>query len=194
LMSVFTPAAFLPGLTGQMYAQFALVIAATALISAVNAVTLKPVQCATWLRRRPAAEERRNLIYRTFNRSYAAAERFYEKAIRRTVARSGLAVAVSGLIVVCAFFGLSRIPTGFLPLEDQGYFVVSVQLPDGASLERTQAAMQQVSSLAEKVPGVDQVLAISGASVLDNNASISNAGVAYVVLKDWSQRGRHQDL
>jgi HAE1 family hydrophobic/amphiphilic exporter-1 len=193
LMSVFTPAAFLSGLTGQMYAQFALVIAATALISAVNAVTLKPVQCATWLRRRPAAEQR-NLFYRTFNRGYAVVERLYERLIGRIVARSGMAVAVASLIVVCALFGLSRIPTGFLPLEDQGYFVVSVQLPDGASLERTQTAMQHVSSLVEKVPGVDQVLAISGASPLDNNASISNAGVAYVVLKDWSQRGPHQDL
>src|SRR5262249_28644327 len=125
-----------------------------------NAVTLKPVQCATWLRGRPAAD-RRNLFYRTFNRCYAAVERLYERLIGSIVARSGLAVAVAGVIVVCAFFGLSQIPTGFLPLEDQGYFVVSVQLPDGASLERTQAAMQHVSSVVEEVPGVDQVLAIS---------------------------------
>jgi HAE1 family hydrophobic/amphiphilic exporter-1 len=193
LMSVFTPAAFLSGLTGQMYAQFALVIAATALISAVNAVTLKPAQCATWLRG-PVPAGKRNLFYRAFNRAYAAVEGFYGGLIRRVVNHSGVVAAISIVVIAGTFIGLSRIPTGFLPLEDQGYFLVNVQLPDGASLERTQAAMQHVSSLVEKVPGVDQVLTISGVSPLDNNASVSNVGVAYVVLKDWSERGRDQDL
>jgi HAE1 family hydrophobic/amphiphilic exporter-1 len=83
---------------------------------------------------------------------------------------------------------LARVPTGFLPIEDQGYVLVSVQLPDGAALARTQAALDQVSTIARKDPSVAQVISIAGVSVLDNNATLANAGVAYVVLKDWSER------
>jgi hydrophobic/amphiphilic exporter-1 (mainly G- bacteria), HAE1 family len=193
LMSVFTPAAFLPGLTGQMYAQFALVIAATALISAINAVTLKPTQCATWLRP-PVHEARRNAFYRGFNGAYAALEQRYRQLVSGIVRRSGLFVGIALLLIAMAIWGLSRIPTGFLPLEDQGYFVIAVQLPDGASLDRTNTAMRHVSALLEKVPGVDQVITISGLSPLDNSAQLANAGVGYVILKDWSQRKRGQDL
>jgi HAE1 family hydrophobic/amphiphilic exporter-1 len=85
-------------------------------------------------------------------------------------------------------YGLSRVPTGFLPLEDQGYFLVSVQLPDSASLDRTQAVLAKVQHAVSSVTGVQDVVCIAGISVLDNSASLSNAGVAYVVLKDWSQR------
>ena len=85
-------------------------------------------------------------------------------------------------------YGLSRVPTGFLPLEDQGYFLVSVQLPDSASLDRTQAVLAKVQQAVSPVAGVQDVICIAGISVLDNSASLSNAGVAYVVLKDWSQR------
>jgi HAE1 family hydrophobic/amphiphilic exporter-1 len=87
-----------------------------------------------------------------------------------------------------AFFGLSRVPTGFLPIEDQGYLLAAVQLPDGAALSRTQAALDQVSAIARKDASVDQVLTIAGVSALDNNATLANAGVAYIVLKDWSER------
>lgn len=193
LMSVFTPAAFLPGLTGQMYAQFALVIAATALISAINAVTLKPTQCATWLRP-PKPLERRTIFYRGFNAIYDWTERHYARLIGGIVRRSGLFACGTLVLVTIAIFGLSRIPTGFLPLEDQGYFLVSVRLPDGASLQRTQAAMQHVSALLGKVGGVDRVVTISGISPLDNSAQLANAGVAYVVLKEWSERGPGEDL
>ena len=79
-------------------------------------------------------------------------------------------------------------PTGFLPLEDQGYLLVAVQLPDGAALERTQKVLEQVSAIAQKDPSVANVIAIAGVSALDNNATLANAGVAYVVLKDWSER------
>ena len=193
LMSVFTPAAFLPGLTGQMYAQFALVIAATALISALNAVTLKPTQCATWLRP-PAPSNNRNAFYRGFNRFYSLLEGRYAGLIRRVVKRSGAVTGVALILISIVIVGFSRIPTGFLPLEDQGYFIVSVQLPDGASLDRTEAAMQHVSALMQKVAGVENVVTIAGISPLDNSAQLANAGVAYVVLKDWSERGRGQDL
>jgi len=187
LMSVFLPAAFLPGLTGRMYAQFALVIAATALLSAINAVTLKPTQSAMWLRP-PVAPERRNVFYRGFNALYARIERGYAGLIGHMVAHAGAMTCIAALIIALSFWGLARIPTGFLPIEDQGYLLVAVQLPDGAALARTQQALQAVSMVARKDAAVDQVLTIAGISPLDNNASLPNAGVAYVVLKDWSAR------
>ena len=95
---------------------------------------------------------------------------------------------IAFVIMGFAFFGLSRVPTGFLPLEDQGYLIVAVQLPDGAALTRTQKVLEQVSTIAKQDPSVAQVIAISGVSALDNNATLANAGVAYVVLKDWSER------
>ena len=85
-------------------------------------------------------------------------------------------------------------PTGFLPIEDQGYLLAIVQLPDGASLERTQKALDQVSEIGRKTPGVDQVVTIAGVSPLDNSATLANAGVAYIMLKDWSERGKGEDL
>ena len=187
LMSVFLPAAFLPGLTGRMYAQFALVIAATALLSAVNAVTLKPTQAAMWLRP-PVPPEQRNAFYRGFNAIYGRLEARYAGLIGRMAAHSGLMTLIAFAIMALAFLGLARIPTGFLPLEDQGYVLASVQLPDGASLERTQKALEQVSKIARADPSVAQVIAIAGISVLDNSATLANAGVAYVVLKEWSKR------
>jgi HAE1 family hydrophobic/amphiphilic exporter-1 len=187
LMSVFLPAAFLPGLTGRMYAQFALVIAATAMLSAINAVTLKPTQSALWLRATVPMEQR-NAFYRGFNNVYGRMERGYAGLMSRMVAHSGLMVLIALAIIAVASYGLSRVPTGFLPIEDQGYLLVAVQLPDGASLARTQKALDQVSELARKDPGVDQVLTIAGVSALDNNASLASAGVAYVVLKPWSER------
>ncbi|MDP4023734.1 multidrug efflux RND transporter permease subunit [Methylobacterium sp. NEAU 140] len=187
LMSVFIPAAFLPGLTGQLYKQFALVIAATALISAINAATLKPTQCALWLRR-PVPPEKRNVFYRGFNRVYDAAERLYARLIARMVHVSGLMVGVALVLIGLAGWGLTRLPTAFLPTEDQGYVLIGAQLPDGASKERTDAVLQRIVAMAKATPGVDNVLAISGISVLDNSATLPNAGVAYVVLKNWDQR------
>jgi HAE1 family hydrophobic/amphiphilic exporter-1 len=187
LMSVFLPAAFLPGLTGRMYAQFALVIAATAMLSAINAATLKPTQCAMWLRP-PVPNEKKNFFYRGFNSVYDRFERRYAGLIGRMVAHAGVMTIIAFIIMGLAFFGLSRVPTGFLPIEDQGYLLAAVQLPDGAAISRTQAALDQVSAIARKDSSVDQVLTIAGVSALDNNATLANAGVAYIVLKDWSER------
>jgi len=193
LMSVFLPAAFLPGLTGRMYAQFALVIAATALISAINAATLKPTQAAMWLR--PAAPpERRNIFYRGFNRAYGATEHGYTRLISGMVNHSVPMVLLALLLIGVTGFGFSRVPTGFLPIEDQGYMIALVQLPDGASLERTQKVLDQVSDVSRKTPGVAQVITIAGVSPLDNSATLSSAGVAYIILKDWSERGKGEDL
>ena len=195
LMSVFIPAAFLPGLTGQMYAQFALVIAATALISAINALTLKPTQCALWLRP-PVPPEKRNFFFRGFNKVYGKLENAYAGLIGR-MTRHSLAMVVLALVVIgFGGWGIARLPTAFIPIEDQGYVLVAVQLPDGASLQRSQRALDEVNRIALATPGVDQVIEISGISVLDNNASLANGGAVYVVLKDWALRLKEkgQDL
>src|ERR1700738_2936922 len=193
LMSVFLPAAFLPGLTGSMYAQFALVIAATALLSAINAATLKPTQSAMWLR--PAVPpERRNIFYRGFNQVYDRIERWYVGLIARMVSRSALMAAAALALIAATGYWFWRVPTGFLPIEDQGYMIAIVQLPDGASLERTQKTLDKVFEITRKTPGVARVVTIAGVSPLDNSATLSSAGVAYVILKDWSERGKGEDL
>jgi hydrophobic/amphiphilic exporter-1 (mainly G- bacteria), HAE1 family len=193
LISVFLPSAFLPGLTGRMYSQFALVIAATALLSAVNAATLKPTQCALWLRQ-PIPPEQRNFFYRGFNSVYNRLERGYAGLMGRMTAHAGLSVISALVLIGIAGYGLSRVPTGFIPIEDQGYLLVAAQLPDGASLDRTQRVLEQVSEIAGKTPGVEQVVSIAGISALDNSSSLANAGVAYLILKEWSERGPGQDL
>jgi HAE1 family hydrophobic/amphiphilic exporter-1 len=193
LISVFLPASFLPGLTGRIYAQFALVIAATALLSAINAATLKPTQCALWLR--PAVPpEQRNWFYIGFNNVYARLERRYAALIGRLAAHANLSVIVALILIAIGGYGLSKVPTGFLPIEDQGYLIGAVQLPDGAALDRTQKALDKVAEIVGRTPGVAQVITIAGISALDNSASLANAGVAYIILKDWESRGKGEDL
>ncbi len=193
LMAVFVPAAFLPGLSGQMYRQFALVIAATSLISAINAMTLKPTQCALWLRPVKPPEQR-NVFYRGFNYVYSKSEHAYAGLMKRMVAHSGIMAVIVAALVGLAVYSLSRVPTGFLPIEDQGYFLIVVQLPEGASLERTTRALDDVTTRVQSQPGVDQVVAIAGLAALNDSASLSSSGVAYVILKDWEERGKGEDL
>ncbi len=189
LMSVFIPSAFLPGLTGQMYAQFALVIAATAIISAVNAATLKPTQCALWLRV-PTPPEKRNIFFRGFNRVYDKCEGGYAWVISHMTHHAGIAVIAALIVGGIGVWGVASLPTAFIPVEDQGYVMINVQLPDGSAVGRTQAVLEKVTKLALATPGVDQVVSISGISVLDNSATLQNAGVAYVILKNWSERSK----
>jgi HAE1 family hydrophobic/amphiphilic exporter-1 len=193
LISVFLPAAFLPGLTGRIYAQFALVIAATALLSAINAATLKPTQCALWLRP-PVPPEQRNWFYRGFNNIYNPIERGYARLIGFIAGHAGASVIVALILIAIGGYGLSRVPTGFLPIEDQGYLIAAVQLPDGAALDRTQKVLDKVAEIAGQTPGVAQVITIAGISALDNSASLASAGVAYIILKDWDARGKGEDL
>jgi hydrophobic/amphiphilic exporter-1 (mainly G- bacteria), HAE1 family len=192
LMAVFIPAAFVPGLTGNMFAQFALVIAATAFISAINAATLKPTQCALWLRT-PLPPEQRNILFRLFNHIYDPMERGYSALIGSMVRRSGAMVTIALVVAALGFWGLARIPSAFIPIDDQGYLIVAVQLPEGASLGRTTASLDQVQKAALKIPGVDRVIAISGLSVLDNSADLFNAGVAWVMLKPFEERLKAKD-
>ena len=192
LMAVFIPAAFVPGLTGNMFAQFALVIAATAFISAINAATLKPTQCAQWLRT-PVPPERRNFFFRAFNAVYDPMERGYAALIGRMVNHCGLMVIMALIVSGVGFWGLARIPTAFIPIDDQGYVVLALQLPEGAALGRTTASLEWATKAALEVPGVDQVVAVSGLSLLDNSADLFNAGTAYIVLKPFGERLKAQD-
>ena len=123
-----------------------------------------------------------------------ASRRGYSRLIGRLVAHSNISVICALILIGIAGYGLSRVPTGFIPIEDQGYLLVAVQLPDGAALERTQHVLDQVSEIAGKAPGVDQVITIAGISALDNSSSLANAGVAYLILKEWSARGKGEDL
>jgi HAE1 family hydrophobic/amphiphilic exporter-1 len=192
LMSVFLPAAFVPGLTGNMFAQFALVIAATALISAVNAATLKPTQCALWLRT-PVPPEQRNFFYRGFNRLYEPMERGYATFIGRMVRRSGIMVVIALLLAAVGIWGLARLPTAFIPIDDQGYLILAVQLPEGASLGRTTAALEAAGKVAREIPGVQEIIALAGISVLDNSADLANAGTCWVMLKPFDVRLKEKD-
>ncbi|KTC66295.1 multidrug efflux pump (plasmid) [Legionella adelaidensis] len=193
LMAVFVPAGFMPGLTGAMYAQFALVIASTALISAINAMTLKPTQCALWLR--PIDPNKpKNVFFRAFDRVYNPIEERYVNFINRLVHKSKKTGIIGAILVAIAIFGIARIPTGFIPIEDQGYLVLSVLLPDGSSLNRTDQVLNNLTQEVSKIGGIANVIAIDGISLLDNNASLANSGVLYVMFKDWSVRGKGEDL
>ena len=196
LMSVFLPAAFMPGITGQMYQQFALVIAATALISALNALTLKPTQCALWLKAQDPekAAKKKNFIFRGFNWIYERFERTYLGVIRIMARRPVIMAVVGGILILLSAWGLGRVPTGFIPTEDQGYLVTAVVLPDGASLERTQSATRDIVDRCKAIPGVKDVIVIGGVSPLDGNASLANGATVYITLVDWSERGKDQDL
>lgn len=193
LMAVFVPAGFMPGLTGSMYAQFALVIAATAFISAINAMTLKPTQCALWLK--PVdTHKKKNAIFRTFDKIYYPIEERYIRFIDKLVHQSKAVSLLGGLLVGLAIFGISQIPTGFIPTEDQGYLMMNVQLPDGATLGRTEALLTDLSNQVSKIDGIANVITIDGISLLDNSSSLANGGVLYVMFKDWSVRGKQEGL
>ena len=110
------------------------------------------------------------------------------------VGRSGQMAVIGLLLVALAGWGLTRIPTGFIPTEDQGYAMVTVQLPDGASLERTEQVMDRLAEICRENPAIERTIAIGGMSPLDNNASLANAGIIYLMLKDWSKRGKGEDL
>jgi HAE1 family hydrophobic/amphiphilic exporter-1 len=195
LMSVFLPPAFMPGITGQMYRQFALVIAATALISAINAITLKPTQCALWLRS-VDPNRRKNIFFRGFNSIYDRVERAYLRMIHAMVQRSRVMVMIALALVALAGWGLTKVPSAFIPPEDQGYLMVAVQAPDAASLTRTEKAMDEIAHIGLNTPGVERAIAIGtgGPSPFDGDISLANAGIVYLMLKNWDDRGKGQDL
>ncbi|MDR3569993.1 MAG: multidrug efflux RND transporter permease subunit [Syntrophobacteraceae bacterium] len=186
LISVFLPAAFFPGITGQIFRQFALVIAATSVISAINALTLKPVQCAYWLKPRP--DKRPNWFYRGFNRFFQWVTDIYMAIVRSMVKRPFLMLLVFILIIVVTFWQFIQRPTGFLPTEDQGFGVLLCRLPEGASLDRNRAVADKINTILRNTPGVAAWVTIGGFSFLDF-ANESNFSSTFVTYEDWNKRG-----
>lgn len=190
LVSVFLPAAFLPGITGQVFRQFSLVIASTAVISAINALTLKPVQCALWLK--PRKEKRTNWFNRGFNRAFQAVTDLYMGIVTRMVRRPTMMFVVFALIISASLWEFLRQPTGFLPTEDQGYAVLLSRLPPGASQPRLREVTQKISAILKKTPGVAFWVTIGGYSFLDG-ANVSTISSTFVVYEDWAERGSALD-
>jgi HAE1 family hydrophobic/amphiphilic exporter-1 len=187
LIAVFLPSAFLPGITGQLYRQFALVIASAAVISAINAATLKPAQTALWMR---PSSGRKNAFFRVFNRGYEAFERFFTGIVRIMVRFSIPMMAVFLGLIVFTVWSYSRIPTGFLPTEDQGYAIIAVKLPDAASQTRTHEVTDKMSDIIRDTPGVSDWVTFGGLSILDEGANLPNTATTFVTYKDWSERGK----
>jgi hydrophobe/amphiphile efflux-1 (HAE1) family protein len=185
LMAVFIPIAFLPGITGQLYRQFALTIAVSVALSALNALTLTPALCALLLR--PAGATRKRWLARTWNAAFLRLTNGYDRTVRRIVQRSALAVAVL-LLLGGAGYGLLRVvPTGFAPTEDQGYLLVNVQLPDAASVQRTDAVVRQIEKILLETPGVETVVAIGGRSFI-TGVNGPNVASLFPRLTPWSKR------
>ena len=187
LVSVFLPAAFLPGITGQIFRQFALVIAATSVISAINALTLKPAQCALWLR--PRGTKQPGWFYRSFNRAYEATKRPYMGAVGRMVRHPGISLAVFLVIIALAAWQFVARPTGFLPTEDQGYAILLARLPDASSQPRAKRVSDQIESILKRTRGVRSWVDVGGYSLLDA-ANVSTVISVFVVYEDWSTRSK----
>ncbi|SFJ66778.1 efflux RND transporter permease subunit [Planctomicrobium piriforme] len=186
LLAVFIPAAMLGGITGQLYRQFALTIAATALISAINAVTLKPTQCALWLR--PIDKNKKKFFFfRWFEVVYGFTERVYVSIVRWLVRHVIVGFTIFAALLVVTGIWYTRLPTGFLPTEDQGYILIAVQLPDAASQQRTREVMSKIDDMLAKVPGISDWITIGGLSLLDNS-SASNAGTVFVTFESFEER------
>ncbi|WP_134705870.1 efflux RND transporter permease subunit [Rahnella sp. CJA17(1/100)] len=184
LLAVFVPIAVLPGITGALYRQFAVTLSAAVVLSSINALTLTPALCATLLKPRPAKPAR---VFHWFNQGLDAVRDVYVKAARG-ISKSAFTSVVTVLVIGGAcVWGYSSLPKSFLPDEDQGYFFVNVQLPDGASLNRTDAVLGQMQQIMQKDPAVEDVIAISGFSLLSGGSS-PNAAFGIVLLKPWGDR------
>ena len=186
LVSVFLPASFMPGITGQMFRQFALVMAATAMISALNALTLNPAQCALLLRAR-RRDHRPNFFFRGFNAGYAWLEAMYVKLVRWMTGHARSMACVFFVLVGFGATGISLYPSTLLPLEDQGYAIVTARLPVGASQPRVQEVSAALDKIYKDVPGLKGWVTIGGYSALDS-AKLSNVLTTFVIYDDWGKR------
>jgi multidrug efflux pump len=205
LMCVFVPCAFIPGITGQFFRQFAVTVAVSTGFSGLNSLTLSPALCALLLK--PKAQQRDPLslamnftlgwFFTLFNRAFEWGTAAYARVVGWTLRLSLIALLVYGGLLVLTYFGFTSVPMGFVPLQDKGYLVVDVQLPDSSSLGRTKEVMAEVDRIArgdpknqEKYPGIKGIahtVSIPGQSVLQG-ANGSNFGAVYVVLAPFDQR------
>lgn len=185
LLSVFIPTAFISGIPGQLYKQFALTIAVSTAFSGFNALTFTPAMCALFLK--PDTGQPKFIVFRWFNAAYDKVRGGYTGLVGHMLRRPVLALIVFIAICGAAFWGFLRWPTSYVPEEDMGYFMTSVQLPTGASLNRTDSIMNSLSAELKQLPQVKDVISVAGQSFLAGGAS-SNLGSMFVVLKPWKDR------
>jgi multidrug efflux pump len=188
LTAVFIPMAFFGGAVGAIYRQFTLSMVSAMLFSAMMALTLTPSLCATLLKPIAKGEHHEKKgFFGWFNRSFHSTTVRYEGVIARMLRKTGRYMVVYGLIIVCVGLLYARLPSSFLPIEDQGYLITNVQLPPGASASRTLNVLEQVEQYYSKHPDVDRVLSVVGFSFSGRG---QNAGLVFTPLKDWKERTR----
>ena len=185
MLAVFIPTTMIGGISGELYKQFALTIATATLLSGFNSLTLTPALSAILLR--PTAESRKGRFFRAFDKAYSAVQRVYDRCVEFLLRKVWVAAITFVAMALLAVFMFSKWPTTFIPDEDDGYFIVSVQLPPASSLSRTEAVASKVENIIKSYPEVKTNISISGFSIM-NNGRQSNAASVFVVLKDWSER------
>ena len=187
LASVFVPTAFIPGITGRLYQQFAVTIAISVLISAFNALTLSPALCALLLRHRGVRTGPLARFFQWFNQLFDRVTKGYISVSAMLIRRTGLALALLvGFGATAILFG-QQLPASFLPDEDQGYFYVNLQLPNAASLQRTDEVCRKIENLIAQTPGVQYTTAVAGFSLL-SSVQTTYSGFFFVTLKPWGER------
>ncbi len=196
LCAVFVPTAFISGLSGQFYQQFALTIAISTVISAINSLTLSPALAAILLKDHHAPKDAfsRGLdklfggwLFAPFNRMFERASNRYVGTVRRVLRGSSIAMLVYGGLLVLGYLGFSSTPTGFVPQQDKQYLVAFAQLPDAATLDRTEVVIKRMSEIASKHPGVENIEAFPGLSI-NGFTNSPNSGIVSVMLKDFGLR------
>ncbi|WP_449427033.1 efflux RND transporter permease subunit [Rhodanobacter umsongensis] len=195
LCAVFIPTAFVSGLTGQFYRQFALTIAISTIISAFNSLTLSPALAAVLLKGHDAPKDRltRGIdrafgwLFRPFNRVFHRGSERYVGGVQRIVGKGKLALVVYAGLIALTWFGFSHVPTGFVPGQDKQYLVAFAQLPDAASLDRSEDVIQRMSAIALKQPGVEHAVAFPGLSI-NGFTNSTNSGIVFVTLKPFEDR------
>ena len=185
LLAVFVPTALVGGISGKLYSQFAMTISVATVFSSINALTLSPALCGLFLR--PIDIERRPLFFRLFNRFFHRMTNGYMAIVQFILRKTFYALVVFGAMSVVTAFGFKVLPTGFLPNEDEGFFIIEAKLPDGATLERTAAVMAQVNAILDKTPGVDSYVGVGGFSFIEGIAT-ANSGIYFVSLRPWGER------
>lgn len=200
LSAVFIPVAFISGITGQFYRQFALTISFSTLLSAFNSLTLSPALAALLLRPRHVRSDlltrfldfALGWLFRLFNRALESSTKAYAGAIRRVLRVAALFLLVYAGLVVLAYFGFKTVPTGFIPPQDKGNTFVALQMPDASTIDRTQATMRKLSEIARKIPGVQEAFAVSGFSIL-NRVNQTSGGTMFLQFAPFDERVRHPD-
>jgi HAE1 family hydrophobic/amphiphilic exporter-1 len=187
LMAVFVPTVFMAGITGKLYQQFALTIAVTAIISAINAVTLKPAQCAVYLRPTPA---KKNIFFRGFNRVYEFVESIYVRIVKSLLRHTYTMMFMFVLIAVGTVYWFTQLPTSFVPTEDQGYIILAAQLDDAASLDRTELVIAKLNKILGGIPGIEKWFTVGGMSLLDGS-TLPNAVTIFIDFEPREERLKH---